>query len=171
VGDEAEVGVKPGEVAGRTGTFEGGLEMALRQLPLPETLIDAAQLAFDVGQVLPVAQRGRRFVARERLAVLAEERLHIPNGLAQPGGVRVSQRESRAEVNQRLGVRVQGAGVLPCYPEVVRGFSILAGQLVVASDLGRQSLGLAAPIRAAGERLGHAPVQEPPPRQTRLLVD
>src|SRR5215218_623387 len=173
-GDQAELGAQPGSFAVRTrfsSRRKSRLEVALRQLPLPEALVDVPQFALDIGESLPVAESARRLVAGERLTIRSQERVQVSYGLVQPGDVRVFEREGRVEVGQSFGVCVQGASVLAGQPGVMGRLRVASGQLVVVRDLAGQRTDLAAPARAPGERLGHATVQEPPPRQAGLLVD
>ena len=98
--------MEPREFAGRTGAFQRGLEVALRQIPLPEALVDAAELVLDVGQAAPVGQRGRRFVARERLAVLAQERAEAALALC----VALGDRHREAALHNNLADLLHAAG-------------------------------------------------------------
>ena len=66
----------------------------------------------DRAEPLRPGERRRRLVAVERAAVLAGERLEIPDRLVERGRIVVAERERLAERGERFGVRVEVARVL-----------------------------------------------------------
>ena len=78
---------------------------------------------------------------------------------------RRAELERRVEVVERVAEREHGRGVLGRDPVLLGGAGVVAGQ---AQVLAAAAAGAAA---GAQQRLGHAPVQQPPARAAGLLVD
>jgi hypothetical protein len=131
--------VEPGANPGRLGVSlrQRSLEVALCEIPLPQTLVDAAKLALDAGEATPVTERGRCLVAREGRWVFAEQGMQVADSLMECGGFRVPQRERRTEVTERLAISVQRPGVLARQLEVLCRLRVPASRPVVVRDLAR----------------------------------
>ena len=148
------------ERRGRVGA-ERVLERVLGELPFPAPLVEEADAVLDRAEPLGAGERRGGLVAVERAAVLACERLEIADRLVQRCGIAVAERERLAERGERLGVRVQVAGLLAGAAVGGGGFRVAAGE----PQMGGDRAGI-----ARVESVGCAAVQEPPPPGARQLV-
>ena len=97
-------------VLGRGG--ERGLEVRGRERPLAPPVADLAEPVLDRADLVAGGEGGGRLVGGERGAVVALQRLEVPDRGVQRARLRVADRERRAQMLERLRVGEQGAGVV-----------------------------------------------------------
>ena len=159
---EGEVGLyarsQPALLCG--GRVEGCEQTRLRELPFAAAVVHIAQLVLDRCERRRLGLGGGALVARESAAVVAEQGAQVADALVQPAGVRVTQRERRFEMFERVGVRVQRRRIL-------RGERGSAALRPRESPARRRCAATRAALSSPGRRLDSAAAARPWSRRRR----
>ena len=164
--EQARVDHRPGP---RVQLVERAIEMAGRGRRVAAPGVDPAEAQLDRREAGVGRHRRGGLERGDGAGVVAEHGAQLTDHRLEACDVRVPEGERRAEVIERLAVRVDRSRPGARIAEGLGRLGVATGGALVTGDQGEPAR-VVAPVRGRAQHLGDAPVQQAPPGQARRLV-
>ena len=174
VRSDGEIRGEPCSIDERPVTTQGTERLVvvlLGRRPLAAPLVHPAELPLDAGDVVPTGSSGRPLEAGDGVGEPAVQRVQVADRLVEVRHRRVPQGERRLVVRTGIGVGEHGSCVVAGPAEVLRGEVVAARLALVVRHRRRDRRTVRRWPRCGEQRIGNAVVEEPAPRERRLVVD